>query len=406
MTTAFTDTAPEAKAQPRDHDGWLVLAREVAAELAEDAAERDRAGRPPFEEIEYLRTAGLLTLLIPAERGGGGATWRTAYQVTREIAAADGGIGQLLGYHYLLSWNLHFFGSPQLQERVERQAAAARWLWGGAFNPRDPDLTLTPRPTGGFELNGTKTFATGARVGDRLAVGATRADTGEPLVVIANPLHPGVTRPDDWDNIGQRLSASGSVSFAAVPVAAEDVIGSLENPSPWVTLVTPAIQLVFVQFYLGIAEGALASARDYTRTTTRPWLLSGVERAVDDPYVLATYGELVARLRAARALADQAIEEIEPALHGPGREDLTEERRGELAVLVATAKVAATEASLTVASRIFEVTGARSTRAALALDRFWRNARTHTLHDPVAYKQREVGAHFLTGEFPPFTLYT
>ncbi|GAA4099234.1 MULTISPECIES: acyl-CoA dehydrogenase family protein [Actinomadura] len=395
----------ETETTPRDHEGWLARARAAAAELAADAAERDRAGGAPFAEVEVLRRAGLLTLLIPAERGGGGATWRTAYQVTREIAAADGGIGQLLGYHYLLSWNLHFFGEEKLRERVEPRAAGERWLWGGAFNPRDPDLTLTPKD-GGFELNGTKTFATGARVGDRLAVGAAHAHTGEPLVVIVDPRHEGVHRPDDWDNIGQRLSASGSVSFSAVPVPEEDVIGSLADPSPWTTLVTPAIQLVFVQFYIGIAEGALAAARDYTRTTTRPWLFSGVDRAVDDPYVLAVYGDLLARVRAARALADQAVEEIEQALHAPDREALTERRRGELAVLIATAKVAATEASLSVSSRIFEVTGARSTRAALALDRFWRNARTHTLHDPVSYKKREVGTHFLTGEFPEFSLYT
>jgi hypothetical protein len=37
---------------------------------------------------------------------------------------------------------------------------------------------------------------------------------------------------------------------------------------------------------------------------------------------------------------------------------------------------------------------------------FWRNVRTHALHDPVAYKRREVGDHFLNGTHPPFTLYT
>ena len=73
---------------------------------------------------------------------------------------------------------------------------------------------------------------------------------------------------------------------------------------------------------------------------------------------------------------------------------------------MAAAKVVATQVSLDVTSRIFEVTGARATANAVGLDRFWRNVRTHTLHDPVAYKQREVGAHFLTGEYPPFTLYT
>lgn len=395
---------------PATHEQWLATAREVATDLARDAVERDRANRPPHDEAARLRDAGLLTLLIPAERGGGGADWRTAYAVIREIAAGDGSIGQLLGYHYLLSWNVRFFGGAAHTERVERAAAEGRWLWGGAFNPRDPDVVLTPTgPSGtGFRLDGRKTFATGARVADRLVVGATRADTGEPLVVFVDPEHPGVVRNDDWDNFGQRLSASGSVEFHAVPVAADDVLGSLSQDdgvlSPFATLVTPAIQLVFVHFYLGIAEGALTAAAEYTRTTTRPWPLSGVASATQDPYVLATYGELAVSARATRALADEAVEAVQTGLdRGP---ELTGEERGEIAVTVATAKVAATKAALDITARVLEVTGARATASAYGFDLYWRNARTHTLHDPVAYKLREVGDHFLNGAHPPFTLYT
>jgi alkylation response protein AidB-like acyl-CoA dehydrogenase len=85
---------------------------------------------------------------------------------------------------------------------------------------------------------------------------------------------------------------------------------------------------------------------------------------------------------------------------------LTWEARGELAELIAALKVASTDVALHVTSTVFEVTGARATSNAVGLDRFWRNVRTHTLHDPVAYKQREVGDHFLNGTHPPFTLYT
>ncbi|OAH11915.1 acyl-CoA dehydrogenase family protein [Streptomyces jeddahensis] len=413
MTTTDPASIDPASIDPASTDpastDWISVARTVAADLAKDAAERDKANKPPFEEADRLREAGLLTLLIPSERGGGGADWRTAYAVIREIAAGDGSIGQLIGYHYLLSWNARFFGGPAVVERLDRAAAEGRWLWGGAFNPRDPDVVLTPEPGGhGFRLDGRKSFATGARVADRLVVGATRSDSGEPLVVFVDPAHPGVVRNDDWDNFGQRLSASGSVEFRSVPVAADDVIGSLSQDdgvlSPFATLVTPAIQLVFVHFYLGIAEGALAAAADYTRSTTRPWLLSGVESATQDPYVLATYGELAVAARATRTLADHAAEAVQQGLDRG--HDLTEHERGEIAATVAAAKVQSTKAALDITARILELTGARSTASAYGFDRFWRNARTHTLHDPVAYKLREVGDHFLNGAHPPFTLYT
>ncbi len=45
--------------------------------------------------------------------------------------------------------------------------------------------------------------------------------------------------------------------------------------------------------------------------------------------------------------------------------------------------------------------GARSTLAQLGSDRYWRDVRTLTLHDPVDYKARMIGARALTGAIPP-----
>ncbi len=85
---------------------------------------------------------------------------------------------------------------------------------------------------------------------------------------------------------------------------------------------------------------------------------------------------------------------------------VTEQARGEFEVRVAAVKARATDVALEVTNRIFEVTGARATASAEGLDRFWRNVRTHTLHDPVAYKRREIGRHVLTGELPQPTWYS
>ena len=58
-----------------------------------------RAGATPYAEVQLLKDSGLVTLLGPAEHGGAGQEWPTAYRVIREVAKADGSIGQLLGYH-------------------------------------------------------------------------------------------------------------------------------------------------------------------------------------------------------------------------------------------------------------------------------------------------------------------
>jgi alkylation response protein AidB-like acyl-CoA dehydrogenase len=385
------------------HDFWVGRAREVAGALGVDALERDRANASPMAEAGLLRKAELPGLLIPRALGGAGQGWRTALAVVREIAAADGSIAQLLGYHYVNSANLWLVGDSAVQERLGRLTAARQWLWGDAVNPIEPDLTLTPLSGDGYRLDGRKTFATGASTGDVIAVSGAVAGTGELLLAAVPAGSAGVSFGEDWDNLGQRLSASGSVAFSGVQVPAENVIGSLSAATPLASAITPAIQAVFGHLYLGIAEGALAAARAYTLSVSRPWVLSGFSSATEEPYVLASYGDHVARLAAVAALAGKLAAELDAALaRGP---ELTWEERGELAVSVAALKVVATDTALDVTSKIFEVTGARSTGSQYGFDRFWRNVRTHTLHDPVAYKRREVGDHYLTGRVPEFTLY-
>lgn len=176
----------------------------------------------------------------------------------------------------------------------------------------------------------------------------------------------------------------------------------------WLTI--SSIQLVFSNFYLGIALGALKFASKYTTQNTRPWPYGGDNKdsATEEFYILERYGNFFAHLRAAEALADRAGEQVSTVFrkHGANRGALTAEERGELAEWVASVKVVTTDTALRVSSGVFEVTGARATSLKVGLDRFWRDIRTHTLHDPVAYKNRELGRFALLHEYPEATWYT
>ncbi|TXC99453.1 acyl-CoA dehydrogenase family protein [Streptomyces sp. ISID311] len=380
---------------------WLRVARDAADDLATDAVAREQAGKAPFDEVSRLREAGLLPLLVTAELGGGGADWPTAYAVVREIAAADGAIGQLLGCHYFLSWSARFFSEPSLAARIERQSAAEQWCWGGGFACQEPPLTLT-RTAGGRVLDGRQSYATGVLVADRLTVRAVRADTGEPLAVVVDPARNGVRIDGDADTFGQRLAAGGSVAFDALPVADDDVLGSLSADedvlSPLTALVSPVGRLLSVQLRLGMAEGVLAEAREYSRAGHSPWPAGSPQ----EPQVLSLYGELTVLTRSASALADQAME----AVHGglARGEDLTYDEYAEISVLVAVAEAAASRAAQESTARALDIIGARSASSRLGFDRFWRNTRTHTLYEPVAHRIREVGDYFLNGAHPPFRL--
>jgi len=373
----------------------------VAEGFAAVAVERDKEGTAPFAEVETVRATGVLPALVPRELGGGGLDWHTVFTALRPVIRADTGLGHVFSYHFVNSWRLQLNENEARIEQLQRGLAANHWFWGGAGNPRDAGLDLTPIE-GGFSVSGRKFFATGAQVSDRITATATRVDSGEKLAIIIDAQQPGVVHHDDWSNIGQRLSASGSVSFDAAWVPDAHVLGYGEQAGPryrpHASLSILLFQLALEHIHVGLAEGALETAAAYVRSTTKPWSTSDVSRAVDDPYIRELIGELTAATRASDALTWRATDAF--AVAAERGWELTHDERGELAVEIAAAKVVSTKTALDVSTRLFELTGARATGEAYGFDRFWRNARTITLHDPVAYKAQEVGDHALQGNYP------
>lgn len=384
---------------------WRSVAKAVADELAVDVLARERAGAVPRTESALLQRSGLTTLLDPAELGGGGGHWSSAFLAVREIARVDAGIAQLLGYHYANSATIALVASAAERDDWYRRSIEGTWLWGDSVNPVDPTLSLAPDGEG-FRLSGVKRFSTGSSVGDVILVNAvvdSGPDQGRFAFLVLPAGHPGVDVQDDWDFLGQRLSASNSVRFADAPVGREHLLGF--GSDEWFqALLTPAVQLLFGNLYLGIAQGALDQARELTNARPNAWFLSSADRYRDDPFVQRLYGELVAQVAAVEALADRVNDEYDAVIARGAEVD--EQARGDIAIRVAQLKVVSSETATDVAHRVFEATGSSSTASKIGLDAHWRNIRTHSLHDPIDYKKLEVGADFLLGERQPLSLYT
>lgn len=381
---------------------WRAVAERIADELRPGALDRDRTAAPGAA-LELLRE--LADLVIPVENGGQGAHWETAFDVVRTVSRADASLGQILGYHYLNQACVAFYGDPDGRERWYRRSAEQKLLWSDAFNPVSPDLSFVA-DADGYRLDGVKRFATGAAATDVVISGAIaeggRYD-GELVVFAFEARRAGVEHPEDWDHLGQRASASGSIRFTGVRITDADVIG-VDRDEPFASLVTPGVQLLLANSYLAGAQAALEKARELVLARTNAWFLSGVERYADDATVHRVLGELVAQTAAVEALADRLARRFDEAL--ALGEQTTAADRGRIEVEIAALKVAATRAALDVTSRVFEVTGASATANRVGLDLFWRNVRTYTLHDPVDYKSIEVGAHYLDGRLQPVSLYT
>ncbi|KAK3317240.1 acyl-CoA dehydrogenase/oxidase [Cercophora scortea] len=404
---------------PEDAEGWLSRAKEVSAVLGQDAAAREKANKSPRAEVALLKHSGLTKILGPKKYGGGEQPWSVAYKVIREVAKGDGSIGMLLGYHLLWSTTASVVGSDEQADRFQELIISNNYFVGGAVNPRDNDLKITVDDEK-ITFNGAKNFNTGGVISDLTVLeGAIDGRPEEHIFAIVPTVQPGITFGYNWDNVGLRLTESGSVKINNVTAPWADALGwdvatKKPDPSilgiPFASLFLPAIQLVFVNFYIGIAFGALEFASKYTTTSTRAWPFGGDNKssATDEFYILSTYGNFLAHLRAAETLTDRAGQEVDNVLakYSGNRAGLTARERGELAEWVASAKVVATDTGLRVTAGVFEVTGSRATASKVGLDRFWRDLRTHTLHDPVAYKNRELGRFLLLDEVPEATWYT
>lgn len=382
----------------------IPVAQSLAQQFAQTAIERDKVGGTPKHERDLIRQSGLLSLSIPDQFGGLSGQWQDIFNVVKIFAQADSSLAHVFGFHHLLLATVRLFGNSQQWQRWYQLTAEKSWFWGNALNPLDK-RTVVKKQDDWYEFSGKKSFCSGALDSEMLIASGVDEKTGNLLIAAVPTSRSGITLYHDWDNIGQRQTDSGSSIFERVRVEIKDMLldpGPLSTP--FSTLRPLIAQLVFVNMFLGVSEGAMLEAKRYTKNESRAWFLSGVEHADQDPYILRHYGEFWLELEALRLLNKNAITKLQEAWDIA--ENLTEQQRGEVAIAVATAKVAATRTSLDITNRIFEVTGARATQASLRFDRFWRNVRTQTLHDPVEYKLQDLGIWALNDLYPKASFYS
>ncbi|MGA8137684.1 MAG: acyl-CoA dehydrogenase family protein [Pseudomonas gingeri] len=383
----------------------LQTARQLAADFALTAVERDERGGTPKAERDALRHSGLLALSIPTQYGGLGGRWSETLDVVREFAKVDSSIAHVFGFHHLMLTTVRLFSRPEQWQPWFEQTARKNWFWGNALNPLDTRTVV--RNLGGWrEFSGKKSFCSGASDSQMLIASAVDESAGGKLLIAAIPSgRSGITLHDDWHNMGQRQTDSGSASFERVRVEESEL---LLDPGPLSTpfaCLRPLIaQLTLTHMFLGIAEGAFEEARQYTLEETRPWFKSTARDIRQDPYVLNHYGDFWVALEGVRLLVERAAGLLDQAW--AKGQNLSGEERGNLAIAIATAKVAANREGLALCSKLFEVTGARSTHASLRLDRHWRNLRTQSLHDPLDYKLQELGDWALNQTLPIPTFYS
>jgi SfnB family sulfur acquisition oxidoreductase len=377
----------------------IAVAHELATRLAQQAATRDVERRLPREEIEWFSQSGLWAITVPKTYGGAGVSFVTLTEVVKIIAAADPSLGQLPQNHFGLVDVIALTGSEQQKHYFFGQVLQGK-RFGNGFSEKGTknvlDLKTSVTHEGDdYVVNGTKFYATGALFADFVPVLGLDSERRSWLAYIPAGT-PGLTVIDDWSGFGQRTTASGTVVLENVRVPASHVLPA-HRVSDFPTLNGPISQIIQAAIDAGIAKAAIDDTLAFVRSRSRPWIDSGVERASDDPLTVREIGHLHIQLHAAEALLERAARVIDEIA---AKAETTEDDVARASVAVGEAKVLTTEAALLAGEKLFELSGTQSTLAEHNLDRHWRNARVHTLHDPVRWKYHLVGNYYLNGVKP------
>lgn len=376
----------------------IDAARALAAEARPGAAHRDSQRQLPWQAIEQFTQSGLGSISIPRAYGGPQVSFVTIAEVFKIISAADPALGQIPQNQFGIIHVLLNSASEQ-QKKTLLKSVLDGWRIGNAGPERGTKNTLELKAritthNGQLSISGQKFYSTGALFAHWVAVKALNYQ-GQQIMAFVPRGSAGLSIVDDWSGFGQRTTASGTVLLEEVQIDPNLVIET------WRTSQTPNIQgavsqLIQAAIDAGIARGAIDDTIEFVRQRARPWIDAKVERASDDPYVIADIGRLKLELHAAEALLRQAGKVLDEVSASP----IDEHSAAHASITVARAKALTTEIALQASEKLLELSGSRATLAEFNLDRHWRNARVHTLHDPVRWKYHAIGAWHLNGTLP------
>lgn len=376
----------------------VAAAREYAERIRPGAIDRDRERRLPHDELRDLAATGLLGVRVPRALGGARVSSATVLEISRLLATADPAIAQIPQNHYAFVETVFRFGTE-----AQRSFFAGEFLrgarLGNALSERGGKtasdyVTRIRREPGGYRVDGRKYYCTGAYTAQWIPVFGT-GDEGTVIAAFVPHDAPGVTVDLDWTAFGQRTTFSGGATFDGVEVPADRVFLTPSGGEVASTFAAFA-QAIHAAIDVGIARGALDDGVRFLRDKARPWRESAVDRAADDPALVQLVGELDVQVRATEALLDAAGRALDAADAAPSLDAITAAR-----LAVAASKAHAGETALRVATEIFDLAGSSAADERHGLDRHWRNARTHTLHDPARSKQTHLGRYLIDRVAPP-----
>ncbi|MCF8998078.1 SfnB family sulfur acquisition oxidoreductase [Acinetobacter nectaris] len=394
--TGFSNTQP-AHVIESDEEA-LEVAQKLSQQFQIEASHRDKTRTLPFAEIDAFSQSGLWAITVPKQYGGAEVSSWTVAQVIALFSGSDGSIGQIPQNHFYALEVLRTTGTEVQKQKLYKEVLNGR-RFGNALaefkskNASQKNTYITPYQQG-YLIQGEKFYCTGSIYAHRIPT-LVKYDNGLEYLAFVPRDSEGLSIVDDWSGFGQRLTGSGTVKFDHVYVDAEDIIPFspvFSEPS----LVGPYAQLMHASIEVGIARASFEETLLQVRHA-RPWIDANIDVATQDPLTLYELGQVAVDVKASELLLKKAanfIDFIKPKV--------SKENIAEASIHVARVRAHSTETALQASSKLIELAGSRGgSQSKTGLDRHWRNARVHTLHDPVRWKYYFIGNYRLNHILPP-----
>lgn len=386
-----------------DYEALAGKFRPIFEQIKAGAVQREQDRQLPFEEIRWLKEAGFGAIRVPKKYGGGGASLPQFVELMTELAAADGNIPQALIGHFTFSEDRLNAHATTSQERwferfVAGDLVGNAWTEIGNVNVGDVATTLKDSDAG-LVVNGTKFYSTGSIFADWIDVLATRASDDAHVTALVPAAQDGVLRSDDWDGFGQRTTGSGTSVFKDAHVDPNDVIeftGRFKYQ-------TAFFQLILLSVLAGSAVGAASEVAQLAKHRKRVYTHGAGTEWNQDPLVQQTIGQATAQGFAATAIAVRSAHASQEAYLAHFGDDQEAELRANHNAELSSSQgqIVLVDLALEATGKVLNALGASGTSEKKRLDRFWRNARTVSSHNPVMFKQRIVGDWAMNQTPPP-----
>ncbi|EXA66769.1 sulfur acquisition oxidoreductase, SfnB family [Acinetobacter baumannii 348935] len=376
----------------------INAAYQVADFALEGRNQRDQQRLLPFAEIDLFSQKGLGGMRIPKQYGGAFVTNKTLAHVFRIINKADSSVGQIPQNQIALLNMIQIMGTEEQKQFIYNEILKGKRLANGGPERNTKDTktlaTTLTLENGRYFVDGEKFYSTGSSFAHWLAIKAIHPE-GHVVLTIVDRNAESVEVIDNWNGFGQRTTSSGTVKLQHVEVDPllifdERLLGNQPNYRGAYS------QLMQVAIDVGIAEAAFADTLTAVQKA-RPIVDAQVEKASLEHYTLQEVGKSSVLLDAAILLLDEAAEYLDEL---DQLESLTDEQAAKASILVAEAKVYANDAALHISEKLLELGGSRSSLSQHNLDQHWRNARVHTLHDPIRWKLHALGDYYLNHKLP------